>query len=72
MPYNCRSCVNPLRLDRGSSRCIKCCQSTEDLDCCHCDAKRHTRPVNPLTVNYDGNLKMKKSVLKFKIVKFIK
>ncbi len=57
MPYNCRSCVTPLRLDRGSSRCISCCKSSEDLDCCHCDSKRHTQrqASNPLTVDVDGN-----------------
>jgi hypothetical protein len=55
MPYNCRSCTAPLRLDRGSSRCIKCCQSSSDLDCCHCDAKRHTKnPANPLTADAEG------------------
>lgn len=55
MPYNCRSCVTPLRLDRGSSRCISCCKSSEDLDCCHCDAKRHTpQTSNPLTADVDG------------------
>ncbi|OXA61252.1 Furin-like protease 2 [Folsomia candida] len=52
MPYNCRNCVTPLRLDRGSSRCISCCKTSEDLDCCHCDTKRHTG--TPLTADVDG------------------
>ena len=54
MPYNCRSCSPPLRLDRGSSRCIECCESNEDLDCCHCNAKRQSVST-PLTAGSNGN-----------------
>lgn len=53
MAFQCRACRYPLRLDRGSSRCIPCCHTENGEDCCHCDDKRHS------TVStYNGKLSL--------------
>lgn len=36
----------------GTSRCLKCCENEDELDCCHCGDERHAS--NPLTVNFNG------------------
>jgi len=50
LPFQCRSCRQPLRLDRGSSRCIPCCYREGGQDCCHCDDKRHA------STTYNGTI----------------